>query len=85
MGFLTLILLGAFWFLSARQSAGRMSSAENILRERFARGEISAEDYEESLEVLRKDPLYEASPHRSYEGYVREAMRRLKLGRSADS
>lgn len=28
-------------------------SAEEILRERFARGEITAEEYERSLEVLR--------------------------------
>lgn len=29
-------------------------SAEEILRKRFARGEIDAEEYERSLEVLRK-------------------------------
>ena len=28
-------------------------SAEEILRERFARGDISAEEYERSLEILR--------------------------------
>ena len=28
-------------------------SAENILRQRFARGEINAEEYERSLEILR--------------------------------
>jgi putative membrane protein len=28
-------------------------SAEEILRERFARGEITAEEYEKSLEILR--------------------------------
>jgi putative membrane protein len=28
-------------------------SAEDILRERFARGEVSAEEYEERLKVLR--------------------------------
>ena len=35
-----------------RQQA-RGDSAEQILRERFARGEIDAEEYEHSLEVLR--------------------------------
>lgn len=31
----------------------QVDSAEHILRERFARGEIDAEEYEHSLEVLR--------------------------------
>ncbi|QIN84454.1 SHOCT domain-containing protein [Rubrobacter tropicus] len=34
-------------------AAGRTGSAEEILRERFARGEIDAEEYERSLDVLR--------------------------------
>ena len=29
-------------------------SAEEILRERFARGDISAEEYERALEILRR-------------------------------
>ena len=33
--------------------AGGAPSAEDILRERFARGEVSAEEYEERLRVLR--------------------------------
>ena len=32
----------------------REDSAEETLRQRFARGEIDAEDYERSLEVLRE-------------------------------
>ena len=36
-------------------SAGRTGSAEEILRERFASGEIDAEEYERSLEVLRNE------------------------------
>ena len=32
---------------------GREDSAEEILRQRFARGEIDAEEYERSLKVLR--------------------------------
>lgn len=39
--------------LEGSGSAGRTGSAEEILRERFARGEIDAEEYERSLEVLR--------------------------------
>ena len=34
-------------------AASRTGSPEEILRERFARGEIDAEEYESSLEVLR--------------------------------
>ncbi|HET7271063.1 MAG TPA: SHOCT domain-containing protein [Rubrobacter sp.] len=33
--------------------AGSAPSAEDILRERFAQGEIDAEEYEERLRVLR--------------------------------
>jgi putative membrane protein len=43
------------------------SSAERILRERFARGETSAEEYGRALKVLREDGPTD------YEGYVREA------------
>ena len=35
------------------RSEGPRDSAEEILRERFARGEINAEEYERSLEILR--------------------------------
>ena len=34
-------------------SGNREDSAEEILRKRFARGEIDAEEYERSLEVLK--------------------------------
>ena len=43
------------------------SSVEGILRERFARGETSAEEYGRALKVLREDGPTD------YEGYVREA------------
>ena len=36
-----------------REDARGEDSAEETLRQRFARGEIDAEDYERSLEVLR--------------------------------
>ena len=35
-------------------------SAEEILRERFARGEISAEEFQKSIEILRGGTLREA-------------------------
>jgi len=41
---------------AARPGAPR-DSAEEILRERFARGEISADEYKRSLEVLRGKSL----------------------------
>jgi uncharacterized membrane protein len=37
----------------------REGSAEETLRQRFARGEIDAEDYERSLEVLRNGRVSE--------------------------
>ncbi len=37
----------------------REDSAEETLRQRFARGEIDAEDYERSLEVLRNGRVSE--------------------------
>jgi hypothetical protein len=58
----------------------RAGSAEEILRERFARGEISAEEYVKSYQVLR-----ETSSQRSYEDYVRDVMERLRPGRGTGS
>ncbi len=37
----------------AERQQTRVDSAEQILQERFARGEIDAEEYEHSLEVMR--------------------------------
>lgn len=78
-GFVALILI-ATRFLSVRRGAGRTDSAENILRERFARGEISAEECEKSMDVLRENP-----PHKGYEAYIREAMSRLRFRRGTNS
>ena len=60
---LTLLVLGvAVWALikvfpdwqdRVGLNNGREDSAEETLRQRFARGEIGAEEYERSLEVLR--------------------------------
>ncbi|MGH3146254.1 MAG: SHOCT domain-containing protein [Rubrobacter sp.] len=58
----------------------RAGSAEEILRERFARGEISAEEYLKSYEVLK-----ETSSPKSYEDYVRDALERLRPGRGTGS
>ena len=72
VGCLALIVWGLSRVLSARQGGERADSAEEILRQRFARGEINAEEYERSYEALRKDPP------RSYEDYVREANEQLR-------
>jgi putative membrane protein len=50
-----------------REEDRREDSAEETLRQRFARGEIDAEDYERSLEVLRHG---RASERRSAKGGV---------------
>ena len=42
-------------------SSRREDSAEETLRQRFAQGEIDAEDYERSLEVLRHGRASERS------------------------
>ena len=70
---------GAMRLLPSRRGE-RAGSAEEILRERFARGEISAEEYLKSYEVLQETPSL-----RSYEDYVRDAMERLRPGRGTSS
>ena len=57
-----------------------IDSAEEILRERFARGDVSAEEYEKSMKALR-DTL----PRKGYEDYVREAEERLRSERDRES
>jgi len=84
-GVAILILAGllAMWgvtrILPSRRGE-RTGSAEEILRERFARGEISAEEYVKSYQVLHETPS-----QRSYEDYVREVMERLRRGRGTGS
>jgi len=78
-GLLTVAAWGVTRLLASRRGE-RAGSAEEILRERFARGEISAEEYVKSYEVLHKTPS-----QRSYEDYVRDLMERLRPGRGTDS
>jgi len=84
VGLLVLIVWGASRFLSVRRPVGQVDSAENILRNRFARGEIASEEYERSLEVLRESPPPVTPQWRNYEDFVREAMWRLRSGRRTD-
>ncbi len=78
-GLLAVAAWGVTRFLPSRRG-GRAGSAEEILRERFARGEVSAEEYVKSYEVLQETP-----PQRSYEDYVRDTMERLRPGRGTGS
>lgn len=76
------------WFAVRMFSRGRgdtrpgatKDSAEGILRERFARGDISAEEYEKSMSTMRETP-----PQEGYEDYVQEAEERLRSERDTDS
>lgn len=43
----------------------QVESAEEIIRTRFARGEIGAEEYESSLETLRGDRMRKSKEPRS--------------------
>ena len=72
---LLLVLVVAVWALikvfpdwqdrvglnSRREDSRREDSAEETLRQRFAHGEIDAEEYERSLEVLRNGRVSEKS------------------------
>ncbi len=78
-GLLAVAAWGVTRLLPSRRGE-QAGSAEEILRERFARGEISAEEYVKSYEVLQETPS-----RRSYEDYVRDAMERLRSGRNTGS
>ena len=79
-GLLAVAAWGVTRLLPSRRGE-RVGSAEEILRERFARGEISAEEYVKSYEVLHETP----PSQRSYEDYVRDLTNRLRPGRGTDS
>ena len=82
--FLSLLVWLAVRVFSRGREAARpgatIDSAEEILRERFARGDVSAEEYEKSMKTLRDTPQRKA-----YEDYVREAEERLRSERDRES
>lgn len=78
VGIVALIAWGVVRISSRRQAGRRQDSAEEILRGRFVRGEMNAEEYRRSLETLRR----EGSPQGSYEDYVRQARDELRSGYS---
>ncbi len=77
-GLLAVAAWGVTRILPSRRGE-RAGSAEEILRDRFARGEISAEEYVKAYEILHETPS-----RRSYEDYVRDVMDRLRAGRGTD-
>jgi uncharacterized membrane protein len=78
-GLLAVAAWGVTRILPSRRGE-RASSAEEILRERCARGEISAEEYAKAYQVLHETPS-----QRNYEDYVRDLMDRLRSGRGTGS
>ena len=82
--FLSLLVWLAVRVFSKGRRAARpgatIDSAEEILRERFARGDVSAEEYEKSMRALRDTPQ-----RKGYEDYVREAEGRLRSERDRES
>jgi uncharacterized membrane protein len=61
LGLVVFALIKAFpdWQDRLRLNSRREDSAEETLRQRFARGEIDAEDYERTLKVLRNGRVSE--------------------------
>ncbi len=83
IAFLGLIVWAVTRKFSTWQPGGsrrRGDQAEEILRERFARGEMDAEEYQRAVETLHGN-----SSQSRYEDYVREAEDRLKREREEDS
>jgi putative membrane protein len=52
---LTVLVLAAVWFRRRGPFWRQPSTGRSVLDERYARGEISADEYRERLEVLKED------------------------------
>ena len=48
------LFLGVWLVIRRRDERGTTRSAESVLGERYARGEITADEYSERLDVLRR-------------------------------
>jgi putative membrane protein len=48
------LIVGAFFLFRRRRDQWHTHPAEEVLGERYARGEISAEEYQQRLGVLRR-------------------------------
>jgi putative membrane protein len=71
--FFGLLVWVAVRLFYVRQGGRTADSAEEILRQRFARGEVDVETYENALDALRRN-----SSGQNYGDYVREAEERLR-------
>jgi putative membrane protein len=71
--FFGLLVWVAVRLFYVRQGGRTGDSAEEILRQRFARGEVDVETYENALDALRRN-----SSGQNYGDYVREAEERLR-------
>jgi putative membrane protein len=48
------LFVGAFFLFRGRRDRWRTQSAESVLAERYAKGEISADEYRQRLDVLKR-------------------------------
>jgi putative membrane protein len=48
------LFVGAFFLFRGRRDRWRTHSAETVLAERYAKGEISADEYRQRLDVLKR-------------------------------
>jgi putative membrane protein len=48
------LLVGAFFLFRGRRDRWQSQSAQGVLAERYAKGEISADEYRERLNVLQR-------------------------------
>jgi len=71
--FFGLLVWVAVRMFNVRQDGRTADSAEEILRQRFARGEVDVQTYENALDALRRN-----SSGQSYGDYVGEAEERLR-------
>jgi putative membrane protein len=55
VGLLWVVLIGMSIWLVARNAGHRKPSATEILAERYARGELSSEEYRDRLDELRRN------------------------------
>jgi putative membrane protein len=51
---LGVIVLLVFWFRPGRRGRWQTHTAQEVLAERYARGEISVEEYRQRLDVLKR-------------------------------
>lgn len=73
MGAWALVLALVVWFLAREPRRARHPDPADILRDRFARGEISEEEYRRAMAALDDDPPAPAAPTRHHRPHGQEA------------